>query len=704
MSREPQHDILFEPISLGPVTLRNRFVQVPHCNGAGTIRPGAQAEMRRTKAEGGWSAIFTELTQFAPEAETNPQILVDIFDDDDVANLRLMTDAVHDGGGLAGVELSYRLPSGTIYGHLGTRAPFRGTVDSVDHDDIRKIVDLYVEGAQRSRDAGFDLVTIYAAHGVGMLLQFLIPEFNTRSDEYGGSFENRARLSREILSAVRAAVGDTCAVGIRFMVDSVPPPYGTGLMLADGLGHQFIEHMDDLVDYWDVNVGSFPNWGEDAGTSRKHPENHQRQFTKDVKKHTSKPVINVGRFTNPDTMARAIRDGQCDLIGAARPSIADPFLPRKIEEGRYDDIRECIGCNMCVARWEIGTVPIVCTQNATMMEEFRRGWHPERFSKAANYDKSVLVIGAGPAGMECARVLGERGMEMVHLVDAEESIGGTLRWLRTLPGLGDWGRIVDYRQLQLDKLRNVSVITATTLGVDDVLDYGAQIVIVATGSQWLGDGTAFNSRVPIPGADAGRPNVITPEQLVVSQKDPGARVVIFDQEGYFMGHTLAARLAAEGRAVTFVTPTDSVAPFTHFTLESPRINREMREVCASVRVATSLAEISEGSATVVDVHSGESSVIDCDSVVLVTRRRPVDTLYRELRARSAEWPGAGVDAVFAIGDCLAPDFISEAVFSGHRLAREIDSPNPAEALPFINERQLATDLHSKRHLLPLINQ
>ena len=165
-----------------------------------------------------------------------------------------------------------------------------------------------------------------------------------------------------------------------------------------GDGRAIIESLNDYVDMWDLNVGWF-EWSEDAGPSRTHPENHQAPYVAPAKNYTDKPVMNVGRFTNPDTMATVIKTGQCDIIGAARPSIADPFLPQEVEEGRYEDIRECIGCNICVSRFEMSGPPIACTQNATVGEEFRRGWHPEKYSKATNSDNDVLVIGAGPAGM-----------------------------------------------------------------------------------------------------------------------------------------------------------------------------------------------------------------------------------------------------------------------------------------------------------------
>ena len=153
-----------------------------------------------------------------------------------------------------------------------------------------------------------------------------------------------------------------------------------------------------------------------------------------MREATAKPIVGVGRLTNPDLMAEIVRSGVWDLIGAARPSIADPFLPTKIEEGRYDEIRECIGCNVCISKADSGN-HIGCTQNATAGEEYRRGWHPERFERAANADNDVLVVGAGPAGMECAIVLGKRGFRRVHLVDAEQPRwAASMRWIPQLPG------------------------------------------------------------------------------------------------------------------------------------------------------------------------------------------------------------------------------------------------------------------------------
>ena len=172
-------------------------------------------------------------------------------------------------------------------------------------------------------------------------------------------------------------------------------------------------------------------------------------WQKIVKQHSKKPVLGVGRFTDPEKMAEVIRNGELDIISCARPSISDPFLPQKIEEGRLDDVRTCIGCNFCISRWEIGGPPMICTQNATAGEEYRRGWHPEKFAPAKS-DETILVVGAGPAGSEAARVLMERGY-VVHLADSCEKVGGHVNDLVKPPGLGVGGYHRDYREVQLDK-------------------------------------------------------------------------------------------------------------------------------------------------------------------------------------------------------------------------------------------------------------
>jgi dimethylamine/trimethylamine dehydrogenase len=384
-------------------------------------------------------------------------------------------------------------------------------------------------------------------------------------------------------------------------------------------------------------------------------------------------------------MAEIVRSGAWDLIGAARPSISDPFLPSKVEEGLYGEIRECIGCNICISKAEWGS-HIGCTQNATAGEEYRRGWHPERFERAENADRDVLVVGAGPAGMECAIVLGKRGFRRVHLVDAEAEIGGCMRWIPELPGLGEWARVVNWRRIQLEKLRNVEVIVGERLDADGVRTYGAELVVVATGAHWAGDGRTYLTHDPIAGADASLPHVLTPEQVMLEGKvPPGKRVVVYDGEGYFTAAGLAEKLAGEGFAVELVTCLDKIAPVCDETLEGPLLRQHLHDRGIGQRAGVVLSGIEPGRVAATD-EFGEELELEADAVVLVTQRLSNEALYLELRADEDALRSEGVEALYRIGDCVAPRIVAEAIFDGHRLAREIDSENPAVPLPYRRER------------------
>ncbi len=715
MARDPKYDCLFEPIQIGPKALKNRFYQVPHCIGAGSERPGSQAGHRGMKAEGGWGACCTEYCSIHPESDDTHRLSARLWDEGDVINLGHMCDELHKYGALAGVEMWY---GGAHAPNMESRAASRGPSQiasefeyltyprEADEDDIRDLIQMYVDAARRAERAGFDIIYVYGAHSY-LPLQFLSRFYNKRTDKYGGSLENRARFWVETLSAVKGAVGDNCAIATRFAIDTL---YGAdGVELGDD-GLKFVELItkEGLVDLWDINIGDIAEWGEDAAPSRFQKANHQAPWVKDVKSVANVPVLGVGRVTSPDDMVAIIASGQADIIGAARSSIADPFLPNKIDEGRLEDIRECIGCNMCISRWEIGGPPLICTQNATSMEEYRRGWHPEKFDKADN-PCSVLVVGAGPAGMECARVLGERGYD-VHLREADDEMGGAVRYIQRYPGLAEWGRITSYRQTQLGKLKSVEVHTGIgAMSADDVLSYGADRVVIAVGSHWAADGLSGVTHSPIEGADAALPQICTPDQ-VMNGKDVGDRVVVLDADGYFTGVSIAEYLVDQGKEVSLVTQLHAVAPYTDFTLEAPNLHRMIHEKKIREITAHWAQSIRPGNETTVSVYSlygdgyrrtaeprtGELprranehlEELTCDTVVLVTGRRSNHELFNELKGRRAEWAAEDIDNIFHTGDCYAPRMIADAIFDGHRLAREFDSDNPQYALPWIRERQL----------------
>ncbi len=330
--RDPRYDILFEPVKIGPVTAPNRFYQVPHCTGMGHRYPEAEARMRATKAEGGWGVVSTQETEIHPTSDLTPYNEGRLWDARDIPALRHMTEAVHEHGSLAAVQLSHNgLHSNNRYSRLSPLAPSPVVVDSddplqareMDKTDIQNFRRWHSEAALRAKEAGFDIIYVYAGHDMTLLQHFLLQRHNHRTDEYGGSFTNRMRLFREVISDTKNAIGDSCAIAVRIAVDEM---LGVGGLRFDGEAREIIEALAEEPDLWDVNLS---DWSNDSQTSRFSQEGFQEQYTSFVKSVTSKPVVGVGRYTSPDSMVRVIKKGLLDFIGAARPSIADPFYPKK---------------------------------------------------------------------------------------------------------------------------------------------------------------------------------------------------------------------------------------------------------------------------------------------------------------------------------------------------------------------------------------
>ena len=689
-ARDPRHDVLFEPVRIGPKTLRNRFYQVPHCTGFGVEKPWTQARHRGIKAEGGWACVCTEYCAINPESDEYPYISARLWDAGDVRALRLMTEEAHAHGALAAVELWH----GGV--HVEAResrtvplAPSQIASEfeplvvpkAMELSDIRRTQADWVSAALRAREAGFDIVYVYGSHTY-LPTQFLSPRYNRRTDAYGGSFENRARFWLETLELVRDAVGDDTAIAIRIAADTLD---GAGIEPEEGLA--FVRAAEPLVDLFDCVVGGLAGASRlDAGASRFFATGYQLEWTARFREATGKPIVGTGLMVDPDVMADVIESGVWNLIGAARPSIADPFLPLKIEQGRYDEIRACIGCNACYALANRGG-HLGCTQNATAGEEHRRGWHPERFERAANADRDVLVVGAGPAGLECAIVLAKRGFARVRLVDAADDIGGCMRWIPHLPGLEAWGRFVEWRRSEIARLPNLELVTGVRLHAADVRASGADLAVIATGAHWALDGFNGVSKGPIPGADATKEHILTPEQIMLgAQPVAGPRVVVIDVESYHVGASLALRLAGQGHEVTIATPSETVAAWCNWTLEGPRLRAQLHAVGVAMVSEATAEEILPDAVRFRHAHGGPPFDVETDTVVLVTQRLSNEALYLELAEDPDALAACGIEAVYRTGDCVAPRWLVDTVFDGHRLAREIDSADPGVHLPTLRER------------------
>jgi dimethylamine/trimethylamine dehydrogenase len=664
---------LFESVRIGPVTAPNRLYQVPHCTGMGHALPQTLVAMRAMKAEGGWGVVCTEYCSIHESSDDHPYPFASLWDDGDLSNLAAMADAVHAHGALAGIELWH---GGSYVANLATRAPSLGVrsaparIDPVqsqrmDRRDIRELRRWHLQAALRARKAGFDIIYVYPTHGY-LISEFLSRSLNERSDEYGGSLENRMRLMRELLDETRSAVGDRCAVAVRFAADGHGEEH-----LSAAEARDVIASLGHLPDLWDVVIGDYD---EEMGSSRFVGEGALEDRVAYVRKLTGKPVVCVGRFTSPDAMLGQLKRGVADLIGAARPSIADPFLPNKIREGRIDDIRECIGCNICYAHDSRGAA-LRCTQNPTIGEEWRAGWHPERVNVGGG--ESVLIVGAGPAGLEAAHILGKRGYQ-VAIADAALEAGGRVTRESRLPGLAQWARVRDYRLGQIQRMPNVAMYLDSRMGAEEVRAFGADHVLVATGARWRRDGVGRWHTRPIAPLDADQ--VYTPDD-VLEGRCPAGEVVVFDDDHYYLGSVIALKLARAGVRVRYVTTEGRAGAWSQYTQEQDRTQRALIEEGVMIDVNLALAAFQACTATLACIYTGRTHQVPAAALVLVTARVSDESLYRDLvgennEARSGAGPQSRPESIRRIGDCLQPALIASAIYSGHRAARELGADAP----------------------------
>ena len=667
-----RYKILFEPVEIGPKKAKNRFYQVPHAMGAGNDMPNTRAAQRGIKAEGGWGVVNTGYCSIHPSSDDRPLPMARLWSEKDIASHVPMVDAVHKYDALAGIEFFH---GGAYTANRHTRMPpmspsgiqqkvselmdMHLTAPKVmDKKDIKDLIQWHLIATERAIQAGFDIIYCYA--GMGFLpYHFLHPRFNRRTDEYGGSLENRSRLMRELITEMKEVAGDRAAIAVRMSTDELLTFRSES---SESEAHEFFEINGEFPDLWDIKMSS---WFKECPSGRFAEPGHMEPYNGFVKKLTSKPVVGVGWFTSPDIMAKQINDGILDFVGAARASIADPFLPNKLKEGREDDIRECIGCNICASCYNQG-IPVRCTQNPSMGEEWRRGWHPEKI-KSKSSDNSVLVIGGGPAGLEATLSLARRGYS-VTIADSNKALGGRINMESKLPGMTSYKRVVDYRVNQINQLDNVDVFLDNTLRPDDVLELGFDHVVTATGSTWQ---PSIMDEKSTPILIDKTDTIFTPEDILngCELKSP---VIIFDFDYYYMGGLMAEYIKNLGHEVTIITPFDKVSPWSFNSNEIDEI--ELRLLGKDIRVFTQHRIIRIGDSSVKTIHkvSLEETNIDRDSLVLVGYRKQNNSLYSELNSRKADLSLSGIKSLQNIGDSNAPGAVVHAVYAGHLYANTFD--------------------------------
>ncbi len=663
-----RYSVLFEPVTIGPVIAPNRFYAAPHATGHGWNQPHGANALRAMKAEGGWGTVAVQMTEIAPDTDMASHPMERIWDDSDIPRHAAQVEAIKKHGSLSAIEIAHggmrarNFTTGTsVIGPsalpiLRPEVPVQAR--AMTAADIKSFRESHKAAARRAKAAGYDIIYVYAAHDLSILNNFLSLRTNQRSDDYGGSFENRLRLIREVLEDTLEVAAGEQAVAIRF---SVAEPGKIGGLRHDGEGRDVVEALAELPDLWDVNISG---WSNDSATARFSEEGFQQPYTEFVKTVTSKPVVGVGRYTSPDKMVSLINKGHLDLIGAARPSIADPFLPQKIKEDRIEDIRECIGCNICVSMDAYG-VPVRCTQNPTISEEWRQGWHPESPAITKQL-QSHLIIGAGPAGLECAATLTRAGHK-VTIADTAKEAGGRVTREARLPGLASFIRVRDYRVYQLSQKANAHLYLDSEMSLGDIETFDAENIILATGAHWRSDGVGSSQLEP---QLISHPNVLTPDDIMegVLDKLATSTVTVYDDDHFYMASCIAEAAAVAGHSVTYLTPLPSIATWTDFTLDQQRIIDRLASLGVTMLPNVSLC--SDG--TFKQSLSGEILDIDSSSLVVVGARKPNDDMFDALNVARA-------GCVYRAGDCLTPGIIQAAVLSGHTLAQHLLNRKPPPA-------------------------
>jgi len=646
--------LLFTPLKIGNITVSNRIVFSAHLtNYAEDFMPTERhSYYYRERARGGVGLIITE------EHSTHPtdhpyEKLIHAFNPAVIPGYRHITETVHAEGVpiLAQINHNGGQASG-MFTRMAAWAPsavadplFREVPKAVEHEDIQEIIEGYATVASYTKRGGFDGVELQCSHS-SIVRQFLSRNTNRRTDEYGGNLENRARLLREIIAAIRLAVGRDYVLSVRLCGDEL---IRDGITLDEAVALAKILEDQGLIDCINTSIGTATQTLYMIEASMRIPPNYAMFIPSAIRKAVRLPVIGVGRVKDPIQAERLLTEGHADLVGVVRAQIADPEFARKARENRPDDIRLCLSCNQeCVGRMGLNRW-LGCVETPATGHEKIYGVGTLRPATPA---KRVIVVGGGPAGLKSATVAARRGHK-VTVMEKEERLGGQIVWATRVINRAEFGDIVRNLLHEITQL-DVEVQTGVTATAETVRNENPDAVIVATGST--------PDPYGIPGGDG--PEVADVSDILSGTVTPGKRVLIVDRLGFHEATSTAEFMADQGCEVEVVTPTLYVGQDLGITLDLENWYRQARRLGITCTPNHSVLSIEDGVVTALHNYTGQMVTFPkVDTVVLAIHRKADQGLYRDLKGT--------VPQLLRIGDCVAPRRAHAAIIEGERAGRAV---------------------------------
>jgi 2,4-dienoyl-CoA reductase-like NADH-dependent reductase (Old Yellow Enzyme family)/thioredoxin reductase len=653
---------LFEPITLGPVELPNRICWSAHSTHFATDGLVSDTQIayyeERARGGAGWIVVGGSVAHRSQLWEQGFNL---VTDPRAKPGYKRLTEAVHRHGAkistqldIFGIGVPHSRPhAGPTYSPSNRLAAIEGELPKmVDEDDMRMFIDATVQGVETALECGFDGIELLVSFDVSLIQNFLSPRFNDRTDEYGGSLDNRMRFPLRMLRAAREAVGERGFFGIKIIGDE---------MIEGGLDEAEIKEIckriddENLVDYFHVCFGTRANF-ELMLPDMTYPAGFAAYLAAGVREIVKVPVVAVKRIDDPLLAGQIIADGQADIVALCRALIADADLPNKAKAGELTRIRQCTSSNQeCGRRAEEHIkLPLRCIQNPAVGREATLS-HTKQ--QRTDSPRSVVVIGGGPGGLRAAKVAAERGHD-VQLFESRDSLGGEVLNMLKVPTRAGYESVIRYLVSEVER-HGVKVHLGQTMTADAIRALNPDAVVLATGSKPLR--TGFSPAAPhmagMPGVE--QDHVLTVPDVFADPSRVGQEVLLIDELASYEAQLTAEYLGQLGKQVTFVTR-HAVAGGKVDGTSLAEYGRRMADYGLRTYVNTAVEEIDGHTVRGTEMINGEPFERHADTVVLVMGKIANDDLYKELRGQVPE--------VHRVGDCVAPRHITEAVFEGNQVA------------------------------------